>query len=87
MFWQSLLTDFTAIKCASYEEIIQNQCTFNNFSVMGGDVTSNADKPYGVFYLETTESSPFVISNYELFKSIKMIHSESSDFEGPTRNE
>lgn len=54
---------------------------------MGGDVTSNADKPYGVFYLETTESSPFVISNYELFKSIKMIHSESSDFEGPTRNE
>lgn len=35
---------------------------------MGGDITVN--RPHGIFYLETTESAPFVIADYTAFKYI-----------------
>lgn len=48
---------------------------------MGGIVNLNTTKPHGVFYLETTSKSPFVISNYKSFKNIKIIPGEHDENE------
>lgn len=75
LFWDSLKTNFTAIKCNSYEEIAQKRCTFNNeTTIMGGDISTNATRAFGVFYLETSKVSPFVIPDYRLFKNIEIIY-------------
>lgn len=75
LFWETLTANFTAIKCASYEEIQENQCTFNNITTqMGGDITANTPKPYGSFYLETNNVSPFVIPDYKSYKNIQIIY-------------
>lgn len=75
LFWETLTTNFTAIKCESYEEIRQNQCTFNNVTmIMGGDIISNTTKPHGAFYLETNGESPYVISDYHLFNKINITY-------------
>lgn len=41
---------------------------------MGGDITANTPKPYGAFYLETNDSSPFVIPDYKSYKNIEIIN-------------
>lgn len=81
LFWETLTTNFTAIKCASFDEIMQNRCTFNNVTtIMGGDdiVSNITDKPHGIFYLETRKSSPFVINDYKSFKNILITYEENS---------
>lgn len=76
LFWDSLTTNFTAIKCASFEEITQNRCTFKNnvTTIMGGDIFLNTTKPFGIFYLETSKSSPFVIPDIKMFKNIEITY-------------
>lgn len=41
---------------------------------MGGDITANTPKPYGSFYLETNNISPFVIPDYKSYKNIEIIY-------------
>lgn len=84
LFWETLTANFTAIKCASFDEITQNRCTFNNVTtiIMGGDIIPNATRPNGtnnVFYLETSKSSPFVIVDYKSFKNIQIIYQPIDD--------
>lgn len=75
LFWETLTSNFVAIKCASFEEIMQNRCTFNNVtSIMGGDIISNMTRPNGTFYLETRDRSPFVVPDYKSFKNIEIIY-------------
>ncbi|XP_055295774.1 inactive pancreatic lipase-related protein 1-like [Sitodiplosis mosellana] len=75
LFWETLTATFIAIKCASYDEITQNRCTFNNVTtIMGGDIISNTTRPNGTFYLETSKSSPFVVPDYKSFKNIEIIY-------------
>lgn len=82
LFWASLTTRFLAIHCASHEEILRNQCTFNNVTgEMGGISTSNTIKPHGVFYLETKSKAPFEILDYTLFKKIKVIFKADDEAE------
>lgn len=45
---------------------------------MGGDVTLNTPKPNGIFYLETTGITPFVIPNHEAFKRINIIPADEN---------
>lgn len=71
MFFESLKTDFLAIQCDSYDEILKNQCTFKNVTMkMGGNILPNSKKLHGIFYIETKPQSPFVISDYNMFKNI-----------------
>ncbi|CAO1342007.1 unnamed protein product [Diamesa hyperborea] len=56
-FAESLKSDFTAIKCASYNEIKNKKCTNNGSARMGGD-PGNAGTS-GIFFLETNKASPF----------------------------
>lgn len=80
LFWETLTVNFTAIKCASFDEITQNRCTFNNVTtIMGGDIISNTTRPNGTFYLETSKSSPFVIPDYKSFKNIQIIYQQIDD--------
>lgn len=68
---ESLTTNFTAIRCSSYRQISQNRCTFDNVTaMMGGDIMPDSNRAYGVFYLETTGSSPFVIPDINSFDKI-----------------
>lgn len=79
MFLESLTKNFTAIQCASYEEIEKNQCTFNGvITKLGGAITPNTSKPHGIYYLETEKQSPFVIPDYTSFNKIQII-SKSND--------
>lgn len=48
---------------------------------MGGDVTTNPNKAHGIFYLETTDSSPFVIPNIDSFSEIEMVTDLDGDEE------
>lgn len=43
---------------------------------MGGDVSFNAHRPKGIFYLETNAEPPFAISDTNYFNKI--------EFAGPT---
>lgn len=78
LFWESLRSNFTAIHCASSQEIQHDQCTFDNVTaLMAGNITSNTNKPHGVFYLETNADVPFSIEDYKSFKNIQ-IHSKNA---------
>lgn len=41
---------------------------------MGGDIMTNTTRPYGSFYLETNNQSPFVIPDYKSYKNIEIIN-------------
>lgn len=74
IFLESLTTNYTAIQCVSYEEIQENKCTFNNVTaLMGGDITANTPKSYGIFYLETKLSPPYNIPDYRSFNNIEFV--------------
>lgn len=73
LFRESLSSNFTAMKCSSYKQIKNGRCSFFGVTgIMGGDVTSNAHKPIGIFYLETKEDNPYVISDISAFTKIKI---------------
>lgn len=75
LFWETLTTNFTAIKCVSYEELTKNRCTFDGCTaIMGGDSISNVARPHGIFYLETTSDTPYVIPDYRSFDKIEIIY-------------
>lgn len=85
LFWETLTTNFTAIKCESYEEITKNRCTFDNVTaIMGGDNISNMTRPHGIFYLETTSDAPYVIPDYRSFDKIEIIYRH--EFEASTES-
>lgn len=68
LFLESLTTNFTAVRCSSFEEIEENLCISDNtIGLMGGDITRHTPKPYGSFYLETNGESPYVIPDYRSF--------------------
>lgn len=75
-------TEIPAIKCVSFEEIEDDQCTIlerNKRFLMGGDLTKGKDKPTGIFYLETFDSPPFTITDVDQFRNIKIIdHTEAT---------
>lgn len=68
LFLESLTTNFTAVRCSSYEEIEDRMC-INDGTIgsMGGDIDRHTPKPYGSFYLETKGESPYVIPDYRSF--------------------
>lgn len=75
LFWETLTSNFTAIRCASLDEITNHTCTFDNVTtIMGGDITYDRPKPHGIFYLETTNIPPYVIPDYKSFKNITIIY-------------
>lgn len=65
-----------SIKCLSFEEIEQDQCTVlerGKRFLMGGDLASGRDKPEGIFYLETLDDSPYAIRDVNKFTKINII--------------
>lgn len=76
LYLESLTTNFTAVRCGSFDEIQMKLCWSNNnsFGLMGGDITKDTVKPHGSFYLETNGESPYVISDYRNFNHSLIFH-------------
>lgn len=76
LFLESLSSNFTAIHCDSHLEIQCGKCTFDDVTAtMGGDITATSPKPYGIFYLETKDKSPYIIPDYNSFNKTVVIDS------------
>lgn len=68
------MVEFPSIQCVSFEEINRGQCTFQNVVAnMGGDIAASSPKPFGIFYLETKLSPPYVIPDYRAFNNIQFV--------------
>lgn len=76
LFLESLTSTFPAVQCNSYDELQQqNKCTFHNvIGKMGGDITANTEKSYGVFFLETKSTAPFCIPDYRNFSNKTIVY-------------
>lgn len=62
LFVESLKIPFVAKRCSTVEEIFDGDCEDTGDRViMGGDM-ENMGKAYGLFYLRTSDSAPFVES-------------------------
>lgn len=74
LFWESLTTKFMAIRCSSFLDIERKVCLCDKtVAMMGGDISRDSPKPQGIFYLETTGESPFVISDHHIFNQTTIL--------------
>lgn len=75
----SLFKDFIAVHCINVD-IKTGGCESDNVNAfMGRDITKYTHKPYGMFYLETTDKQPYVIPDPRNFKHASNIKLDDSD--------
>lgn len=56
---------FNATRCSSYDEIKQKRCLWSGYAAMGGEPL-NGHKKEGVFFVETSDQSPFGLAKIAL---------------------